>query len=168
MAALPHDGEIRHTIRNFTLNPRVQQRARSVKDLAEGIGFDVVECDLPKGMNGRLSQDAWSENGYSIEINRSLSVEAKRFAVLHEMGHYFLHTDNNDPLADIMHFDLSGDTFYLDQNLEREANAFAEAILFGGGQLAAAVGLHGSDLVKLAKYFGVTQPVVRIAIEKLR
>lgn len=168
MRVLPADGELRHRIRNFTLNPRVHGRARSVKVFAQDLGFGVVERDLPRGMNGRLVQDPWSENGFAIEVNSALSVEAKRFTVLHEMAHYFLHTDREDPLAWDEHFDPSGQTFYVDIQAEREANAFAEALLFGSGQLAAAYGLLGGDIKKLAKFFGVTETVVRIAVAKLQ
>jgi len=119
-------------------------------------------------MNGRLVPDAFAENGWCIEINADLSVQAKRFALLHEMGHYFLHTDHDDPLLDPVHFDLSGETFYVNLDEEREANAFAEALLFGGGQLAAAYSLLSGHQGKLAKYFGVTEEVIRIAVTRLR
>ncbi|WP_165899145.1 ImmA/IrrE family metallo-endopeptidase [Rhodovulum steppense] len=168
MRALPADGELRHKVRNFTLNPRVDGRARSVKAFAEDLGFAIVERRLPRGMNGRLARDPWSENGFVIEVNSSLSIEAKRFTVLHEIAHYFLHTEHRDPLGWDEHFDPTGQTFYVDTQAEREANAFAEALLFGGGQLAAAHGLLGGDIKKLAKYFGVTEPVVRIALSKLQ
>ncbi len=169
MATLPRIGEVRHAIRQFTLNPRVNARARSVKTLAQSLGFSVEEVELPEGMNGRLTQDTWDEAGYRIEVNRFLSVEAKRFAVLHEMGHFYRHLRGDyDPFAEPMHFDPTGQTFYLDKSQEREANEWAEAVLFGGGQLAAAVGLHGTNLPVLAKYFGVTQRVVEIALSKLK
>lgn len=54
MRALPADGDVRHKFRKFTLNPRVNGRARSVKAFAEDLGFAISECDLPRGMNGRL------------------------------------------------------------------------------------------------------------------
>lgn len=168
MRLLPPDGGVRDLVRKFTLNPRVENRARSVKSFAEALGFTVMEVSLPSGVNGRLVQDAFAENGWCIEINESLSVQAKRFAVLHEMGHYFLHTNHEDPINDFAYFDLSGATFYVDATEEQEANAFAEAILFGNGQLAAAFSLWNGEIAKLAVYFGVTENVVRIAVTKLK
>ncbi|MEX5726731.1 hypothetical protein Ga0609869_000084 [Rhodovulum iodosum] len=168
MRALPADGDVRQKFRSFSLEPRVGGRARSVKAFAEDLGFAVEECDLPRGMNGRLVRDTWSDTGFRIEVSSRLSVEAKRFAVLHEMAHYFLHTDRNDPLAWTEHFDPSGSTFYVDKKAEREANNFAEAVLFGGAQLTAAYTLLGGDLKKIAKYFGVTEQVTRIALSKLQ
>lgn len=168
MASLPIDGEVRHKYRNFTINTRVGQRARSVKEFVESLGFDVKETDFPRGMNGKLVADTWSASGYRIEINKRLSVEAKRFAVLHELGHYVRHVDSSDPLGDDRHFDLGGSVFYVNDAEETEANEFAEALLFGGGQLTAAHSLFGGDLNKLSRYFGVTQPVVRIAVDKVQ
>ena len=168
MRALPADGDLRHKFRNFTLNPRVGNRARSVRDFVEDLGFCVRELALPGGMNGRLVHDTWSESGYAIEVNEAISVQAKRFATLHELAHFYLDTDSTDPFEGPQHFDLSGSAFYLDPRLEQRANAFAEALLFGAGQLAAAHGLCGGNVKKLAHYFGVTERVVAIAISKLK
>jgi Zn-dependent peptidase ImmA (M78 family) len=119
-------------------------------------------------MGGQLVQDTFAANGYRIEVNKAQSVEARRFSVAHEMGHFYRHTDHSDPLADPMYFDLSASAFYVETEKEREANEFAEALLFGDGQLAAAYGLLGGDMQKIARYFGVTAAVLRIAVEKLR
>ena len=168
VAALASDGELRHKFRRFTLNPRVEGRARSVLAFAKDLGFEVRELRLPHGVNGRLVTDAFSENGYAIEVNQTLSVEAKRFAVLHEIGHYFRHKDTAEAGLDFdfTFFDLSEGSFYVDESKEREANEFAEALLFGDGQLCAAVTLVGDRVEVLARYFGVTQNVVRIAVNK--
>lgn len=168
MRELPVDGGIRNKFRKFTLSPQVANRARSVARFAEDLGFGVSIVDLAPGMNGRLVRDTWSETGYGIEVASSIGVKARRFAVLHEMGHYYRHTKHDDPLTDVEHFDLSGATFYVDQQSEREANEFAEALLFGDAQLAAAVGLCGPDLPVLSNYFGVTERQVGVALAKLR
>ena len=66
-----------------------------------------------------------------------------------------------------MNFDLSGQVFYEDMLKERQANEFAEAMLFGAGQLAAAYTIWDGDICKIARYFGVTESVTRIAVGKL-
>jgi Zn-dependent peptidase ImmA (M78 family) len=167
MKTLPPDGAIRHKFRQFTLNPRVNGRARSVRAFAEDVGFAVTIGELSDGVNGKLLPDAWSENGFGIVVSSRISTEAQRFAVLHEMGHFFRHTDHDDPFAE-EHFDPSNTVFYEDMAKEREANEFAEALLFGNAQLTAAVGLIGYNIPQLAKYFGVTANVLEIAIDKLR
>ncbi|NSX55668.1 ImmA/IrrE family metallo-endopeptidase [Parasulfitobacter algicola] len=168
MRLLPADGKIKHLFRQFTLSPRTEGRARSVKNFAEALGFSVERQALPFGVNGMLKQDPFSDNSYCIVVNEKLSIEAQRFAVLHEMGHYFRHEKHDDPLAYAKYFDLSEAAFYVDKSEEREANEFAEALLFGNGQLVAAHTICLGDISKLAKYFGVTQAVVKVALVKLK
>ena len=165
MQLLPLDGKVRHAFRQFNLAPKVRNRAQSVKELAERLGFSVVRRRLPNGMAGRLVQDPFSENGYSIEVNENHSVQSQRWTVLHEIGHYFLHADHSDPLAFDAHLDRSGYAFYVEIDEEREANEFASVLLFGDGALAAARSLYGDDVVRLAKYFGVSEKVIQIAMK---
>jgi len=80
------------------------------------------------------------------------------------MGHFFLHTDYEDPIADPQYLDRSGYAFYVDTHQEKEANEFAAVLLFGDAALAAAVSLHGRNTSKLAKHFGVSEKTIRIAM----
>ena len=166
MRCLPPNGEVRHAIRQFNLAPNLDGKARSVKELAQVLGFSVVRCALPGRMTGRLVADAFSENGYCIEVNEKHSVQAQRFAVLHEIGHFFRHTDRSDPLSWDMAFDASGDRFYENPQEEREANEFAAAVLFGGGALEAASSLYNRDVGRLARHFGVSERTVEIALKQ--
>lgn len=168
MQRLPDDGAVRHALRNFNLNPVVDGKARSVKALAEDLGFEVVQVKLPHGMTGRLVRDAFSRNGYRIEVNSDHSVQARRFAVLHEIGHFFLHADQNDPFAWDMHFDASGNTFYLeeDKQKEREANQFAEVLLFGDGALQAVYTLRCGNIERIRHHFGVSENVLKYAMRR--
>lgn len=160
------DGEARHALRSFNLAPNVDRKARSVKELAEKLGLTVVLRSLPRGMAGRLVQDAFSKSGYMIEINDRHSREGQRWAVLHELGHYFLHVDRSDPFAFTEHLDRSEFAFYQTPEKEREANQFAAVLLFGDGALAGAVGLYGQDIDKLAKHFGVSRQAIEIALKQ--
>lgn len=163
---LPADGKLRHALRQFNLAPGRLGKAVSVKALAEALGLDVHQVDLPKGMAGRLVPDPFSDSGYAIEVNRHHSVRSRRFTVLHEIGHFLLHADATDPLADAMLLSRSDDEFYFDQTQEREANDVADVLLFGDGALAAAVSLYRGDVENLAKYFGVTENMIRVAMRK--
>jgi len=166
MRRLPNNGAVMNALRTFNMSPQVNRKARSVKELAECLGVSVAQVDLPRGMAGRLVSDAFSESGYGIEVNKHLSVQARRFAVLHELGHFFLHTRRNDVLVDPVYLDRSGSTFYVDDIEEREANQFAETLLFGDSALSAAVGLYGRDIPRLAHHFGVSEKVVEIALKR--
>ncbi|TNE65338.1 MAG: ImmA/IrrE family metallo-endopeptidase [Rhodobacteraceae bacterium] len=160
------NGEQRDLLRRFNMVPKGLCKASSVKQLAEQLGFSVDQVDLPFGMSGRLVSDAFSQNGYAIEVNRKQSVEARRWAVLHEMGHYFLHVDHLDPFQETMHLDRSGEVFYVEQIKEKEANQFAEVLLFGDGALAAARSLFRNDNEALRRVFGVSVKTLDIAMRR--
>jgi len=164
---LPADGNIRQVLRNFNMAPKAGGRVPSVKDMALALGFEVERISLPFGMAGRLVQDAFSQNGYRIEVNQHQSVRRQRWTVLHEMGHYFLHVDRNDSLA-LPKLRDRGDPLYMEQERieEREADEFAAVLLFADGALTAAKSLLGNDLHALARHFGVSEDVIRIALRQ--
>ena len=166
-AKLPPDGNVRHELRSFNLAPKAGGKVPSVKALAESLGFSVERIELPRGIAGRLVQDPFAQNGYRIEVNASESVFRQRWTVLHEIGHYFLHSNHSDPFAPIKLRDRS-DPFYLAHELieEREADAFATALLFDEGALCAARTLFGVDLERLSRHFGVSQEAIRIALKQ--
>lgn len=163
---LPPDGEVRHLLRSFNLAPEVDGKAKSVKELAQRLGFDVERLRLPAGMAGRLVQDAFSSNGCRIEVNERLSVQAQRWAVLHEIGHFFFHVDRDDFLAGPSYLDRSAFAFYVEPVQEKEANEFAAVLLFGDGALAAARSRYGDDLTLLARHFGVSEKAIEIALKQ--
>lgn len=160
------NGDLRHKLRNFNMLSQVSGKSRSVKNLVESIGLPVYERQLRSGHNGQLVRDAFSPSGFAIIVNERLSVRAKRFTVLHELGHYLLHSVEDDYFAEPQNFDLSGETFYWNVSQEREANQFAEVMLFGDGALEAARSLHGGDVAKLATVFGVTEAVMTIGLKR--
>jgi hypothetical protein len=165
---LPPDGRLLHALRNFNLAPFRSGKAVSVKHLAEQLGLDVHQVDLPRGMAGRLVSDPFSDSGYAVEINRSHDVRSRRFTLLHEIGHFLLHIDRSDPLADPMLLSRSDEEFYFDQIKEREANDFADVLLFGDGALSAAFSLFDRDVEKTANYFGVTDRMIEVALSKFK
>lgn len=165
-ARLPPDGNVRHLMRTFNLAPRVDGKAKSAKELAQSLGFEVARRPLPAGMAGRLVRDPFSPNGFRIEVNERQSVQAQRWAVLHEMGHFFLHVDREDYLEGPAHLDRSGLTFYANQAQEQEANEFAAVLLFGDGALEAAKSLYGGEVPRLARHFGVSETAIRIALKQ--
>ncbi|WP_379916970.1 ImmA/IrrE family metallo-endopeptidase [Lacimonas salitolerans] len=164
---LPEDGHQRNTLRNFNLGMMRPGKIQSVKELAESLGLDVRELEgLPRRMAGRLVSDPFAEAGYAIEVNKNHSIVSKRFAVLHELGHFLLHVDRSDPIFDPLHLNRGDDEFYYEPKQEAEANAVADVLLFGDGALEAAISLHGRKSSELAKYFGVSEQMVEIALRK--
>jgi Zn-dependent peptidase ImmA (M78 family) len=110
--------------------------------------------------------DAFADKGFGVAISQSASITAKRWTVLHELGHYYRHIDKDDPFPEVMNYDPSGLTLYIDEKIESEAHAFAEAVLFGGNVLEAAVSLYGPDVNRLCRLFGVSPKVCKIALAR--
>lgn len=161
---LPNDGELRHKLRQFNLAQSVNDKALSVRDFAVGLGFDVDRVKLPRGQAGRLERDPFASNGFRIEVNSDQSIEAQRFAVMHEIGHWLRHVRSKDMLADTMYLDRSEAAFYENPREEREANETAAVLFFGDGVLEAAASLYQYDVARLAKRFGLSERAIQIGL----
>lgn len=164
---LPADGHIRHELRGFNLGMMGGSRLPSVLELSQRLGYDVVLTKLRKGQRGRLVQDAFAASGYSIEVNEDDDTVTRRWTVLHELIHALIHP-RHDPFA-AEQYRAGPSHFYMEDELEeeREANSFAEALVFGDGALEAGVSLIGRDIEKLARHFGVSARTMAIALQKL-
>lgn len=98
--------------------------ASEAKSLARSFGIEVVEEDLPSNVRGRLEENPLlgGKSGYRIILNKSDSIEEKRFTIGHELGHYLLHTNIDD-----VFFDRDRSTRWeVDPTEEFEADAFSE------------------------------------------
>ena len=160
---MPSDGKARYELRRFNLGMGGTGKIPSVQQLASRLGFDVYLVDMPKSERGRLDSDPFAESGYRIEVNANDDVKTRRWSVLHELMHFYLH-----PSADIFAAKhRSGDFghFYDSQEVmqEREANNAVEALIFGDGALEAALSLYGDDNLKIARHFGTSLVTVTIA-----
>ena len=165
-SAVKIEGSVRHELRSFNSGMLRPGKIQSVKELALRIGLDVHLVELPKRMAGRLVSDPFSTSGYCVEVNKSHSITSRRFAVLHEIGHFLRHVDRADPLFDGLNLNRGDEEFYYDLQQEHEANEVADVLLFGDGALLAATTLHGGDNSKIAKFFGVSENMVVVAMRK--
>ncbi|MFP4327352.1 MAG: ImmA/IrrE family metallo-endopeptidase [Paracoccaceae bacterium] len=164
---LPYDGFVRNQLRDFNLSSGRGRKAPSVKNLAESFGVEIRQIRMPMSFAGRLVADCFTRSGFAIEVNDRHSVESRRFTVLHELGHMLLgHVDATDIFLAPAHLNRGEDEFYIDATQEHEANAFADVLLFGDGAIESAYSLHHGDRKRLAYVFGVTKPMVEIAIRK--
>lgn len=150
-------------VRRFRLNP-----PQSIRALAESLGVGVIEAELPSGQLGYLEErrELGTKSGYVIFVERTLDPLEKRWALAHELGHYFLHRDKRSGLFDTqVHLQADQSQYFLLEDEEREAEQFAEDIFFSEGALQAFIGLHGSNEDVLAsKVFGVPTRKVKAAI----
>ena len=102
--------------------------SKSVKELAEAIGVPVLLVDMPDGKTAYLSETAGfeSESEYVIYVNKRCSKDEMRWAVAHELGHFFLHRGTRGPFDE--HFNLQSDRYqyFTHEKEEFEADGFAE------------------------------------------
>ncbi|NYS25820.1 ImmA/IrrE family metallo-endopeptidase [Rhodobacteraceae bacterium 2376] len=157
----------RKQFRNFNFGMCGREAPPSVRELALSLGFDIAEVQMRQKDRGRLVRDPFSRNGYLIEVNQSDDVCTRRWTVLHEIAHAYLHQSDN-LLAGPKY--RAGFVHFYDEEErreEREANLVVEAIVFGEGALDGAIGLYGRDERSLCRHFGVNPMPLNIALQKL-
>ena len=89
----------------------------------------VVESEFEDtSISGMISKKA---NQAMIVVNKKDNSKRKRFTIAHELGHYFLHLEVGEEHVDevIMFRGAKKKVASEDKTMEREANAFAAAIL---------------------------------------
>ena len=132
------------------------------------LGFDVTEKSFPSKVDGRLVADPFAPNGYEIQVNKHHSVEKRRWTVMHEIAHFFLHRDHEDYFAENSYRASAGFHFYSADELvdERQANEFVAAAFFGDGALAAIGSFLRGDIKRISRAFGLSEQAVRIALRE--
>ncbi len=107
----------------------------------------------------------------SILINESDSPFRKRFTIAHELGHHFLHIEDEgefvDTIQDLMR-DYSNASNHVDENkkMEIQANQFAAALLMPK-DLVDEYYKKNNDLDFLSKCFNVSKEAMAIRLNKL-
>lgn len=98
--------------------------------IVERMGFKVIASDIKEDgqiiLNNKLKETF--DTNKVIVVNKEQSNSRRRFTVAHELGHYLMHVDENIRRSDSPFFAYR-DTHSETTRLEREANAFAAAIL---------------------------------------
>ncbi len=89
----------------------------------------------------------------------------KRFTICHELGHYVIHQDDVEPSIFCRRVEVSEDSGDEDANersaIEREADAFAAAMLMPAHLIAARRVALGDDLARLCDEFGASEKAMR-------
>lgn len=114
-------------LRSFQLDP-----TKSIKDLAIAVGVPVLEVDMPGHKTAYLTEEPSLEggDGYVIYVNKARSKEEKRWAVAHELGHYFLHRGNRGPYDKEFHLQHDYNEYFNIEKEEYQADNFAEDLFF--------------------------------------
>lgn len=143
-----------------------------IEEIAKMRGINILPYPLGDDVSGLLAiQDGKATIGY----NQTEPMVRRRFTIAHELGHYELHRDQSNLFVDkqfIYRSENSGNT-PVNQIMEKEANAFASAILMPTDHLRKAVQKMDLDLAdgeaikELAKMFEVSTTAMSIRIAGL-
>lgn len=119
----------------------------SVVELASALGIRVEKVPMDERTSGFLRRDGAV---WFIGVNSLHHPNRQRFTVAHELGHYFLHRDQ-EPFEDGLLF-RKDNQFNL---LERQANEFAALLLMPPLDFSRALNHH--PIEDVAKIFGVSR-----------
>ncbi len=105
-----------------------------VEKIALKMNLAVMPTDLGPGVSGAL---IIKDGIATIGVNQSESRVRRRFTVAHELGHFILHNSDNNLFVDKgsqILFRNEGSSYGVLQR-EKEANAFAAALLMPEGMI---------------------------------
>lgn len=138
----------------------------SLLDLAKGEDINVLVADLSKvapNVSGVIEYDNDdTKSNPRILINENISKERKLFTLAHELGHHFLHKGKKLRLDTLDYSNSDKDT-----KEESEANYFAASLLVPKELLEFRMS-KGDSVTRLAKYFGVSLPVIENRIRWIK
>lgn len=145
-----------------------------VDEVAKRMGIQLLAFDLGNDVSGVLHV---KPDSASIGYNPNESKVRQRFTVAHEIGHYVLHKKSGNVFID-------NDAYFIQVNFrsansidykqEREANAFAAALLMPQSLILREIKNYkgfdlsdNSSIVELAKKFEVSIPAMSFRILNL-
>jgi Zn-dependent peptidase ImmA (M78 family) len=139
-----------------------QEAPVNVVGIAERLGVNVWEDDLPRPISGKLFLDKLNggSSGFSIVINRAESHPRKRFTVAHEIAHFILHrNDLKDGIVEDALFRGA-----LSSKKETEANQLAADILMPFHLIKKLMSEGTRTLSELAEALEVSKPAMAIRL----
>jgi hypothetical protein len=130
--------------------------------LANALGLNVWEDDLPDGISGKLFRDAdnGGVSGYSILVNSPEPPVRKRFTTAHEIAHFILHRE-------VIDSGIEDDALYrsrLSNAMEAAANRLAADILMPYRLIRDLQREGWTEIPDLAKELQVSQHALSIRL----
>jgi len=123
-----------------------------VEKIATKFEIQVVPFDFHDGVSAVFKKDRGV-----IGVNKNHHPVRQRFSVAHELGHFLLGHD-------IGIDDLVEEGFSKTDPKEREANAFASALLMPTVWIKKSVAQNGLDIEKLARIYDVSKQSITIRL----
>ena len=158
---LERQQEIDHVITQVQLDTGLAYPENSLLEIAKALNLEVMNADFGERSNVRGAVDPKKRRIYLNANYRTREVNA--FTLAHEIGHYLLHDGQK---LRIDKYDYSQNT--KESQEESEANYFAASLLVPARTLARLLSLtEGGQISEIAKYFGVSEPVIRNRIQWL-
>lgn len=147
-----------------------------VEQIAQQLGLQVDRGRLGEDISGLL---VISDGRGTIGVNADHAPTRQRFTIAHEIGHYVMHRQEMRVFIDHQFFtpylaafrDVSSSTG--NDRLERDANAFAAALLMPADLLAEAIGALDTEVTDdeaietLAARFHVSKQAMTIRLVNL-
>src|SRR3989344_4594431 len=126
-----------------------------VEKVAEKFNLQVVPFDFHEGISAVLKK----EKGV-IGVNKNHAPVRQRFSISHELGHFLLGHD-------IGKDDFVEEGFSKTDPKEKEANAFASALLMPTEWIKKSVDEHGLEVEKPARIYQVSRQALTIRLLNL-
>ena len=149
------------------LNPSV-----SVRKIAKNLQIQLIPYDFGESVSGAILME---DNQVIIGFNPDEPVVRTRFTIAHEIGHFKLHGGGESLFVD-KHFYLRDENNTSGKRKEREANAFAAALLMPRFMLKQSINsllgtsknMTDEDIVKnLAREYEVSQIAMSYRLSNL-
>lgn len=168
MALLTYERQkqIDNAIQDIKLKTGLSYPENSLLGFAKSFGIIIREVNFSNFPNVKGVVQYKNDEGKpdpKIFINKALPPEGKTFTLAHELGHYFLHPNQNKLRIDS--FDYSQNT--QDSLEETEANYFAASLLVPREKLLRVLSVT-QDFNVVANYFGVSKPVIENRISWIK
>lgn len=131
-----------------------------VQALAHSFGIKTTSRPL----NGEWSCRLWhtSSEGWAIEVNALYHPTRQRFAIAHQLGHYFLHRDQQQLFEAENFFHQASET-----GIDAEATLFALRLLMPEGAFREQRDRLDGSIEAMAKHFHVSSLAVRFRAKSL-
>ncbi|MDB4978479.1 MAG: ribosomal protein [Candidatus Peribacteria bacterium] len=132
---------------------RLRDPVLLLQAIARDEDIELKESDL-YDISGILKKE---DGKWAIYVNREDSLTRKLFTIAHELGHYFMHRDEEDQFVDSLFIMRDEEDKYTGQELE--ANEFAGSLIMPEARLRDYLDdrtPREEDVVQLAKKFNVS------------
>lgn len=125
-----------------------------LEQVVEKMGLKIVEFDFHNDISAVLKPEH-----NVIGVNKKHHSVRRRFSVAHELGHFLLGHKIGQEIID--------EEFNKPFPIEKEANAFASALLMPASWMKDSVAKKGLDLEELAKTYDVSKQALTIRLLSL-